>query len=547
MRELCERDLCCQWWGGLKAYFLGEKRGAKYFKERVWLQLIKGKEKEIEKGMKVVLLPKEYPNLVFKIQKLEDKHGESCPMLEIMPPFLAIEKAIYLLSTAIQSKRSYKEVVPEFSQLVLVYKGNKYFLQVCKRVNGADLSGTSRASNTAMEDVLKDNKSFFYLFILSLLVNFQDGHHENYIDDATNKDLYCIDADNAFGDIYSRKHVDSGGEKYIRHYSNIKDMLYFLPRTNEEIDLDHIRGFLQQSPRYILLRWVNMLKDQDVCYANQTKVLSQATKDILQVPLKLKPGEFNRVLYRLVKINKILMDVLDKRSSLTYLELFHQVHPLLARYYSKVLDQAGSSLSAIQSFYASNSSNYVASSIEDTLDMTPAEVTKALKEQEKGWQEMKGGDAFIRQRSSGLKDQFRSIPLSLAEVIEKPKVSDSVDKLAAVFLLPLMRIANKLIDRSACAMTIALCRDLVVRINNCKEKRARPSSVISFIQERYRGASMEVRHEFVKIIENYHQLLSTKSVADVSQLSELRLPLSKKTVNTLSGVSESGTSPKRAA
>ena len=209
-----------------------------------------------------------------------------------------------------------------------------------KTVIGANLEFIISNHMNYILDNLLNPFNFTSSIISSLLTNPQDGKPDNYmvVIDVGNKGaveemaIIGIDNDIAFADPIIRKPKINPNEFFV----DVRNVLYFFPQMKLSVDESFVKGFLQLCPELLIFDWLKNIfkKSQEYQQLLDDKILTDQDFIELNLPIKFVPGTVRNVYRKLKEIKKILYE----NPTISHVDLFSKLQPLLCLYYEKLLD-----------------------------------------------------------------------------------------------------------------------------------------------------------------------------------------------------------------
>lgn len=223
-----------------------------------------------------------------------------------------------------------------------IKKAFKYLPELC----------TENASQEEQIEEIKniltkiDTETLSALYIASFLTNASDGKTNNYMV-AIEKDpekglilkIISIDNDEALKPaIFFRPHDK-------KHELEIKCCLYCLPNMSQSIDANVRKRILGQSPALFLLKWLvennqrehNFKQMQAGGTITQDDIYRKNTGEILDIPLRVRPGTITEIYRKLTQLYQILLTSPKTKHK----EILRTLDPVVFHYLKAFMDQEG--------------------------------------------------------------------------------------------------------------------------------------------------------------------------------------------------------------
>lgn len=191
------------------------------------------------------------------------------------------------------------------------------------------------------EDIV-DSMNFSAMFISGLLTGPHDGKPDNFMlelkvdksQKVTQMSIVGIDNDIAFASpIVS---IDRG-ELKGSHHVGIKNVLYFFPQMNNQIDQQFVLLFLKNIPEMIVIYWLSsiLLKNQSYQQLIQSGIFTQEEFENLHLPIKFVKGTVISIYDKICRIQTELTN----DPYISHNQLFRTIDPLLYYYYRGIIER----------------------------------------------------------------------------------------------------------------------------------------------------------------------------------------------------------------
>jgi ankyrin repeat protein/Ran GTPase-activating protein (RanGAP) involved in mRNA processing and transport len=212
-----------------------------------------------------------------------------------------------------------------------------------KTVIGVELGHIIREHPDYLDYLRADN--FSKIFLLSLLIDPQDGKPDNYMAEMhtneagqlTSVEIIGIDNDIAFGEPYVYHHT--AGNYKGKPFVTVKNVLYFFPQMATPLDAALRRSLLELEPAALLLTWLQALQDKNQHYQQLWEEGVFTTEELrggktrgMQLPIRLRPGTVTRLYQKL----RTLQAYLSEHPEATHQVLFQRLEPDLFQHYQAI-------------------------------------------------------------------------------------------------------------------------------------------------------------------------------------------------------------------
>jgi hypothetical protein len=251
------------------------------------------------------------------------------------------------------------------------YNKEPYVLQASQAIHGPNAKEIL-LSDSLREATLNslDKDLYTRQVIGALLTDPSDGKPDNFIYEENLKSFISVDND----EVLEETLKESKEGKRV----HLKSMLYTLPLMNEKIPSESLASFLTLLPEIRGLSFLKALEKRNRAYTHlftELKFLDDnAHRKGIQLkrkesglpesylknlfatyllPIDIDPFCFHRLLTHLNKINERLQQAYASQedSSLTFQDLFNEVHPLIGPYYQKLRETLPNPYQAIEALY----------------------------------------------------------------------------------------------------------------------------------------------------------------------------------------------------